>query len=242
MQDPNASNPQIPQPNNTMVRLSSLGGRVLRRVKEQASVQPVTNHYPTGVVGKPVYMPQFRIALVHNPNNSPKYAQFRVPLSFNKFDLRSYLWNLYGVGVLGIRSYVQAQGITRITRDGKGYGPWRRPKSQKRMTVELKEPFAWPEAPKDMAPFEFESWKKAELWQKEQQDSENPKRNSGEEPDHKLRAAFKEQAEALRGNKETWRPTWKALGLEPHEVAKASRTIPATQPAWYSRQRKAGSK
>lgn len=56
MQDPNASNPQIPQPNNTMVRLSSLGGRVLRRVKEQASVQPVTNHYPTGVVGKPVYM------------------------------------------------------------------------------------------------------------------------------------------------------------------------------------------
>jgi hypothetical protein len=36
-------------------------------------------------------------------------AQFRVPLSFNKFDLRSYLWHLYGVGVLGIRSYVQAQ-------------------------------------------------------------------------------------------------------------------------------------
>ena len=99
--------------------------------------------------------PQFRIALVRTPNLSSKYAQFRVPLNFNKFDLRSYLWNLYGVGVLGIRSYVQAQGITRITRDGKGYGPWRRPKSQKRMTVELKEPFAWPAEPKDLTPYEL---------------------------------------------------------------------------------------
>jgi large subunit ribosomal protein L23 len=99
--------------------------------------------------------PQFRVALIRTPNLSSKYAQFQVPLNFNKFDLRSYLYNLYGVGVLGIRSYVQAQGITRITRDGKGYGPWRRPKSQKRMTVELKEPFAYPEMPKDLTPYGF---------------------------------------------------------------------------------------
>jgi hypothetical protein len=97
--------------------------------------------------------PQFRIALVRTPNLTPRYAQFRVPLSFNKFDLRSYLWHLYGVGVLGIRSYVQAQPITRISRDGKGFGPWRRPKSQKRMTVELKEPFVYPEEPKDLTPY-----------------------------------------------------------------------------------------
>lgn len=97
--------------------------------------------------------PQFRIALVRTPNLTPRYAQFRVPLNFNKFDLRSYLWHLYGVGVLGIRSYVQAQPITRISRDGKGFGPWRRPKSQKRMTVELKEPFVYPEEPKDLTPY-----------------------------------------------------------------------------------------
>lgn len=100
-----------------------------------------------------LYRPQFRIALVRTPNLTPRYAQFRVPLNFNKFDLRSYLWHLYGVGTLSIRSYVQAQPITRISRDGKGFGPWRRPKSQKRMTVELKEPFVYPEEPKDLTPY-----------------------------------------------------------------------------------------
>lgn len=97
--------------------------------------------------------PEFRVALVRTPNLTPRYAQFRVPLNFNKFDLRSYLWHLYGVGTLSIRSYVQAQPITRISRDNKGFGPWRRPKSQKRMTVELKEPFVYPQEPKDLTPY-----------------------------------------------------------------------------------------
>lgn len=97
--------------------------------------------------------PEFRVALVRTPNLTPRYAQFRVPLNFNKFDLRSYLWHLYGVGTLSIRSYVQAQPITRISRDNKGFGPWRRPKSQKRMTVELKEPFVYPKEPEDLTPY-----------------------------------------------------------------------------------------
>jgi large subunit ribosomal protein L23 len=91
--------------------------------------------------------------------------------------------------------------------------------------------------------WEHEGWEKAELWQKEQQDKENPKRNAGEEPDHKLRAAYKEQAKALLEKKETWRPTWKAVGLEPHEAAKKASYFPAsTLPAWYAKQRKGGAK
>ncbi|KAJ5120612.1 uncharacterized protein N7515_010000 [Penicillium bovifimosum] len=224
-----------------MVRLKSVEAKALQRLQKQAGVNQPKDKL-SSVNGKKVYLPQFRIALVRTPNLSPRYAQFRVPLNFNKFDLRNYLWNLYGVGCLGIRSYVQAQPITRISRDGKGYGPWRRPKSQKRMTVELKEPFVYPAEPKDLEPWEKESWEKAEKWQIEQQEKENPKRNAGEEPDHALRAAFKEQAKQLLEEKETWRPTWKALGLEPHKANKANFVAPSTLPAWYNKSRKHGAR
>lgn len=40
------------------------------------------------------------------------------------------------------------------------------------------------------------------------------KQDSSEEPDHKLRKAFEEQARELKENQEEWRPTWQALGLD----------------------------
>lgn len=102
-----------------------------------------------------IYRPEFVIALVRTPFLSSRYAQFRVPLNFNKLDLRDYLQNLYGVGVVSVRSYIEQQPITRITRDGRNIGQWRRPLAQKRMTVELREPFAYPEQPKDLSPYVF---------------------------------------------------------------------------------------
>jgi large subunit ribosomal protein L23 len=72
-------------------------------------------------------------------------------LTFNKLDMRDYLQRLYGVGVLSIRSYVEQQKVTRLRSMGRyGYGKLRRPRSRKRMTVEMKEPFVWPDAPEDM--------------------------------------------------------------------------------------------
>lgn len=99
--------------------------------------------------------PEFVISLVRTPFLSPRYAQFRVPLNFNKLDLRDYLQNLYGVGVVSVRSYIEQQPITRMTRDGRNIGAWRRPQAQKRMTVELREPFVYPEEPKDLSPYVF---------------------------------------------------------------------------------------
>lgn len=65
--------------------------------------------------------------------------------------MRDYLQRLYGVGVLSIRSYVEQQKVTRLRPQGKyGYGKLRRPTSKKRMTVEMKEPFVWPETPESM--------------------------------------------------------------------------------------------
>ena len=65
--------------------------------------------------------------------------------------MRDYLQRAYGVGVLAVRSFVEQQKVTRMKSRGRfGYGPLRRPQSKKRMTVEMKEPFVWPEAPKEM--------------------------------------------------------------------------------------------
>jgi large subunit ribosomal protein L23 len=62
--------------------------------------------------------------------------------------MRDYLYRLYGVKVLSIRSYVRQ---FKARRSGPG-GPWKRPQSKKKMTVEMHEPFVWPEPPEDMTP------------------------------------------------------------------------------------------
>lgn len=64
--------------------------------------------------------------------------------------MRDYLQRLYNVGVVRIRSYIEQQPITRVTRDGRTLGQWRRPKSEKRMTVELRDEFVWPQEPEDL--------------------------------------------------------------------------------------------
>lgn len=95
--------------------------------------------------------PNFTIALIRTPFLPPRFASFYVPLNFNKLDLRDYLQRVYGVGVLSVRSTVEQQKVTRELPNGRyGYGKWRRPRSKKRMTVELKEPFVWPEVPENM--------------------------------------------------------------------------------------------
>lgn len=77
-----------------------------------------------------------------------------MPLNFNKLDMRDYLQRLYGVGVVSVRSFVEQQKLTRLKSLGRyGYGKIRRPQSKKKMTVEMKEAFVWPEAPTDMAPY-----------------------------------------------------------------------------------------
>ena len=70
--------------------------------------------------------------------------------------MRDYLQRLYGVDVLGVRSYIEQQKITRLRPMGRwGYGKLRRPESKKRMTVEMKQPFVWPDAPADMSPYVY---------------------------------------------------------------------------------------
>lgn len=88
--------------------------------------------------------PKFTVALVRTPKFSPYHARFLVPLDFSKYDLRDYLFHAYNVKCFNIRSYVKQMPV-RDTREQPRH--WFRPDSQKYMTVELEQPFVWPETP-----------------------------------------------------------------------------------------------
>ncbi|OOF97454.1 hypothetical protein ASPCADRAFT_166334 [Aspergillus carbonarius ITEM 5010] len=165
---------------------------------------------------KQVYLPEFTIALIRTPFLPPRFASFYVPLNFNKLDMRDYLQRLYGVGVLSVRSFVEQQKVTRLKPHGRyGYGKLRRPMSKKKMTVEMKEPFVWPEAPENMEPWEKDQFFKAAKYQQQIQESQKP--DAGMKADETAREAFKEDAQKLLSGEKPWRPTWRALGLGHYE-------------------------
>jgi large subunit ribosomal protein L23 len=70
-------------------------------------------------------------------------------LNLNKLDLRDYLYNCYGVRVLGVRSYIQQQKVRQDKPGAKRPAPrrWYRPRAVKKMLVEMESPFVWPEEP-----------------------------------------------------------------------------------------------
>ena len=73
----------------------------------------------------------------------PNFATFKVPLTFNKLDLRDYLHHAYGVATLAVRSQLRQ----RMPRRSKVHGRITRPPPIKTMTVELAKPFVWPARP-----------------------------------------------------------------------------------------------
>jgi large subunit ribosomal protein L23 len=95
--------------------------------------------------------------MIRTPDLAPKYACFWVPLWFNKLDFKSYLKNVYNVDVLHVRSYVQQSKVDRKELAGRpqGQGAWFRPPARKKMTVELVDPFIFPEQAKDLSPYVY---------------------------------------------------------------------------------------
>jgi large subunit ribosomal protein L23 len=87
--------------------------------------------------------------MIRNNTLPPTFASFIVPLNLNKLDLRDYLWHAYGVPVIGVRSYIQQQKIRQSKPNDKRIAPrrWYRPRSIKKMTVEMESPFVWPAEP-----------------------------------------------------------------------------------------------
>jgi large subunit ribosomal protein L23 len=95
------------------------------------------------------FSPKFTVALVRTPKLSPYHARFLVPLDFSKYDLRDYLYHAYNVKCFNIRSYVKQMPVRDTPEQSRH---WFRPESKKYMTVELEQPFVWPEVP-DLEPW-----------------------------------------------------------------------------------------
>ncbi|KAF3923990.1 hypothetical protein ABW21_db0203162 [Orbilia brochopaga] len=112
---------------------------------------------------KNIYLPNFVIALLRTPRLPPTYAQFSVPLNFNKLDLRNYLKNAYGLRVIGIRSSIRHSPVILEQKRG---GPKRymRKRAEKRMTIEMTEPFVWPEEPTDLSKYDNALYKNIEKY------------------------------------------------------------------------------
>lgn len=110
---------------------------------------------------KKIYLPKFTVAFVRSNGLSPYHARFLVPLDFSKYDLRDYLYHAYNVKCFNIRSYVKQMPVRDTQEQVRHFF---RPESKKYMTVEMEEPFVWPETPN------LEAWGKEER-EREIQDS-----------------------------------------------------------------------
>lgn len=132
-----------------------------------------------------------------------------MPLWFSKLDLRDYLFHAYDVPVLSIRSYVQQ---TRIRQGAIAdaarpqYKRWHRPRSTKRMMVELERPFVWPAEPEDLKP-----WNREEIEMAEEEQAAFTEREMSSTSDavgaaDEHREAMRDQAKALLEGKVKWKP------------------------------------
>jgi large subunit ribosomal protein L23 len=152
----------------------------------------------------------------------PNFARFIVPISFNKLDLRDYLFHAYNVRTLHIRSSI-AQG--KASKNEKGQ--LKRDPPTKYMTAQLLEPFVWPAEPwvKEGVPEEeWEGFNREvqRLTQEAEQSNETAlkydKRFRGEGarsvPKRSERASLAEQARRLLDGREKWQGTAAAMGRE----------------------------
>ncbi|SMN19636.1 similar to Saccharomyces cerevisiae YDR405W MRP20 Mitochondrial ribosomal protein of the large subunit [Maudiozyma saulgeensis] len=136
---------------STVPKVTNFGEKILNLTR--SSIGSVTNDVGTATsdllphfrVGeKEIYFPKARIILLRpNAKHTPYQAKFIVPKSFNKLDLRDYLFHLYGLRALNITTQLLHGRFVRMSAfSGRFRGP-----QIKKMTIEMEQPFIWPEEP-----------------------------------------------------------------------------------------------
>ncbi|KAF9896079.1 hypothetical protein BX616_008183 [Lobosporangium transversale] len=94
---------------------------------------------------KKLYFPSTIIKLVRNGANVPEVSNtltFRVPPSMNKFDIKSYLSNIYNLNVLSVRT---ANMPVKVA--GVGGNTISKRQKFKKAVVTIDHEFKWPDAP-----------------------------------------------------------------------------------------------
>lgn len=108
----------------------------------RSAIESGTAHFKVG--GKKLYFPKARVILLRpNAKHTPFQAKFIVPKSFNKLDLRDYLFHLYGLRAMNVTTQLLHAKFTRVNVAAPRFrGP-----QIKKMTIDMAEPFIWPEEP-----------------------------------------------------------------------------------------------
>ncbi|KAF9949610.1 hypothetical protein BGZ72_008651 [Mortierella alpina] len=99
---------------------------------------------------KKLYFPSTVLKLVRNGPNVPEVSNtltFRVPPSMNKFDIKSYLANIYKLNILTVRTSNMPAKLA-----GSGGNTILKRQKFKKAIVTIDQDFKWPEAP-DSATF-----------------------------------------------------------------------------------------
>ncbi|KAF9125315.1 hypothetical protein BGW39_007506 [Mortierella sp. 14UC] len=99
---------------------------------------------------KKLYFPSTVLKLVRNGPNVPAVSNtltFRVPPSMNKFDIKSYLANIYKLNILDVRTANMPAKLA-----GSGGNTILKRQKYKKAIVTIDHEFKWPEAP-DSATF-----------------------------------------------------------------------------------------
>lgn len=129
--------------------------------------------------------------------------------------MKDFLKRVYNVSVIHVRSYVEQQPVVRERALSSGPTPGRgrlkRPKSKKKMTVELEVPFIWPKETTDFSPWEKRNY---ELGNKEAKDTNLYEGSYGTVPQKRERRLIAEQARALLKGETKWRPSWQTLPMD----------------------------
>ncbi|KAL8642087.1 MAG: hypothetical protein Q9228_001197 [Teloschistes exilis] len=158
---------------------------------------------------KKVYLPNFTLTLLRTPFAPPNYATFIVPLNTNKFDIKDYLYQLYGVEVISVRSYIKQAKVRQDKPSARLPKPnrWYRPRATKRMTIEMpaSAPFVWPSPPEDFKPWDKDMHETAVKEREAERKAVGPDAKRNPKGDGKT---LREQAEELLSGKKAWRPGW----------------------------------
>ncbi|KAG0675396.1 hypothetical protein C6P40_001733 [Pichia californica] len=128
-----------PKPSESHETRALRSKRIVELVREA-----LENDEPNFLTGsKSIYLPFATIKLLRpNAKHTPYQAKFIVPKSFNKLDLRDYLYHIYGLRVLNITSALMPGKFIRSMPAP--YGSRYRDSQIKKMTVDLIDPFVWP--------------------------------------------------------------------------------------------------
>lgn len=138
------------------IKYRSKSDEIARRNYERYQDEVATGQPHFRMGERKIYFPKARICLLRpNAKHTPYQAKFLVPRNFNKMDLRDYLWNVYGLRALNVTTQLLH---ARFSRGPDDHARYRGPQFKK-MTIDMEEPFIWPDLPKSLEAKAAETYK-----------------------------------------------------------------------------------